>query len=275
LSFTLIFSPEPRSKRMRFSVRLAALAALSTAVSPIATLAQSSAVQCRSGTLADYIALGAAGCRAGEVLLYGFRDVSFTMTAPLVGAPLTAADILVDPIAWLKAADPIYQYSGVNFRLTRSVPGALGTQSASASFLFGVAGIQSLLYATEGEMRTPGQVNPTEHLNNVALVGTPGARVTSYSGVVGNRSYANDEVTPEWTAAFPRRDATFLLNLSVSTANQLNTPRIAGQEMRFMVTAPEPSTWALFGTGLLTLGGIAARRRKRAQGEVDSAPFSS
>jgi hypothetical protein len=29
-------------------------------------------------------------------------------------------------------------------------------------------------------------------------------------------------------------------------------------------TVPEPSTWALLGTGLLTLGGITARRRKRA-----------
>jgi hypothetical protein len=28
-------------------------------------------------------------------------------------------------------------------------------------------------------------------------------------------------------------------------------------------TVPEPSTWALLGTGLLTVGGIAARRRKR------------
>ena len=253
---------------MRLSVRLAAAATalvLLAATSGEAE-AQPSLPECRSGTLADYIALGAAGCRSGGVLLYGFRNVSVTMSAPLVGPALTAADVLVDPIAHLRANDPIYQYSGVDFRLARNVPSALGPQSASASFSFSVAGLGSLLYATESVLgRTSGLTNPTGYFNTVSLVGTPGARVMSsweLAGMVSN-SVSNNEVTPAWTAAFPRADAAFLLNLSVNSGNRLNPVRIPGQNMLFMVMAPEPSTWALLGTGLLTLGTIAARQRKR------------
>jgi hypothetical protein len=37
-----------------------------------------------------------------------------------------------------------------------------------------------------------------------------------------------------------------------------------------ILAAPEPSTYLLLGTGLLTLGGIAANRRKRAEAQASS-----
>ncbi len=44
--------------------------------------------------------------------------------------------------------------------------------------------------------------------------------------------------------------------------NQVPNDFVRGSSV---AVVPEPSTWALLGTGLLTLGGIAARRRMRAE----------
>jgi hypothetical protein len=44
--------------------------------------------------------------------------------------------------------------------------------------------------------------------------------------------------------------------------NQVPNDFVRGSSV---AVVPEPSTWSLLGTGLLTLGGIAARRRQRAE----------
>ena len=52
------------------------------------------------------------------------------------------------------------------------------------------------------------------------------------------------------------------------TANRIctNDSRVRFGPIANITAVPEPSTYALLGTGLLTLGTIAARRRKRAEG---------
>ena len=132
--------------------------------------------------------------------------------------------------------------------VTACADGGKVLYSIDGAAFSGVAAGSGTLYA--GGF-VPGSTNPLAPTGN-AFCGVSGGLTTSvFIGMLEPGSTIQLAFAGGWDASLARPNPNWVLAEASFTG------------LRTAQVVPEPSTWALLGTGLLTIGGVAARRRTR------------
>lgn len=201
----------------------------------------------------------------GDPVIY--RMDAFT-GAPLGG--ITTSIASMSTIAWDGTAFWTSDYSGTNraFRVSttgttlKTINLSLASTNMDGMEYFNGKLISNRsdggsvydIYDLDGNVLNPSFITTTGFSTGIAYDGTNffvsrafASSVDVFDGTTG-AFITNRVLTPQ--------SGRTIEDLSVDYNERLDTGPGPG------TTVPEPSTWVLFGTGLLTIGGIAARRRR-------------
>ena len=208
---------------------------------------------CVAASLAQYLALGPAGCSVGEV---AFNNFSFQVLAFGGGAvPIGAGDIRVTPVA--HGEQYSLSFSSAGFRV-------VGTQFVTYLLAYSIDP-HPIIITIHDEMETETPVFPgLASITTDLCVGRPFVEGSCLPpGMLASMNVFHNgmafRLRDSVTFASPQADIgvrNFISLLGNGTGSADFTRLTNG-----VVVVPEPATWILVGTGLA--GGLWRRRRLR------------